>query len=73
MNTLQELAALTYRVRAAQKAYYSKRIPARLIAAKVLECELDQVLDELRGQTMIKWPKYVPADEVPADAVTSEA
>jgi hypothetical protein len=70
MNTLHELAHLVYRTRAAQRAYFAKRIPARLIAAKVLECELDQVLDELRGQTMIKWPQYVPADEVPADAVT---
>lgn len=56
MIDFMEFSKLVYQVRQAQKAYYAKRIPARLIAAKQLECDLDRTLDEIRGQSMISWP-----------------
>lgn len=54
------LLLLTRKVRNRQKAYYKKPCKGALIAAKVHEKELDELIDEINGVLKL-WPEE-PAD-----------
>ena len=63
--TPTDFTRLVFTMRTKQKQYYQKRMPARLIAAKQIEAEVDKQLDIIAGQQMLPLTPMPPADEIP--------
>jgi hypothetical protein len=62
MTTTNQLVIAAYRMRNAQKAYYQRPITPRLIRAKKLERELDELIEKEHGVLTLPYRDEEHAD-----------